>query len=223
MSDEKRQPILVSSVNTSRKYSLVIYGDTTGFSTFVQRTADDPNLHRAYLLNLYRIAFAYQAETGCFLKLLCDGFLAVHEFVDDNPPPVVLASIFNSLARVYDETKKTHSGLHHPRPGDFRITAAMGYVWALTLKTETPANCGADTCGLRSIHDYFGYPTILAKRMLEGSNRVPIMVCQAIKEILEEVEDAFDFRQLPVERRIPSGVFKEDMSAMWELRQKKKP
>ncbi len=219
----ERNPVTVKTVNTIRKYALVVYGDTSGFSTFVQRTADDPTLHRAYLLNLYRIVFDYQAKTNCFIKLLCDGFLAVHEFTDDNPSGAKLVEIANSLFSVYEETTKSNSGLHHPRPGDFRITAAMGYVWALTLTTETPDRCASETCDIRSIHDYFGYPTILAKRMLERSNRVPVMVCQAIKEVLGDVSDAFDVIHLPIERRIPPGVFKEDMATLWELRRKGKP
>lgn len=219
MTDEIPKFLFVNNVNTVRRYALVIYADTTGFSTFVQRTADDPNLHRAYLLNLYKVAFEYQAKSNCFLKLLCDGFLAVHEFDTDAPDSSDLIRIFECLCTVYSEVKANHSGLHHPRPGELRITAAMGYVWALTLTTKVPENCSLENCDMRAIHDYFGYPTILAKRMLEGSNRVPIMICQAIKESMEK--GPFEFLQLPVERRIPSGVFKEDMAALWELRRKK--
>jgi len=214
------KPISIINVNTERRYAVVAYGDTTSFSTFVQRTIDDPTIHRSYLLDLYQSSFKYQAATGCFLKLLCDGFLAVHEFADV-PPPAVVASLIEKLERIQTEVTAAGLKIQHPRPDLFRVTVAMGYVWALKLKTEIPEHCVAKNCDVTTIDDYFGYPTILAKRMLEGSHRTPIMICQTVKESVEPLMGhRYDFNPVPFERRIPSGVFKEDMASLWEIRRK---
>lgn len=211
------KPPFITHVDTSRRQSIVIFGDTVGFSNFARRTSDQPEIHRAYLLDLYNIAFQYQEETGAFLKLLCDGFMFVHEF-DAIPAANEIKNVLERVAHVQREVESAIRKVRYPRPDGFRTRVCMGITWAMRITRGAPEECAQEQCAYRYERDYFEYPTILAERMLHiRKHEVQLMCSQEIKEAVEGVESAFTFRKVPTERRVPDGIFKEDLENLWQF------
>lgn len=209
----------IKNVETKRREAVVVFCDTTGFSNFARRTADRPEVHTELLLSLYRRAHAYQVETKCFLKRECDGMMFVHVY-DRRPAADDVIGVLLAIERFQKDCEATIRAIPYPRPDGFLVRVTMGVVWEMTITKEAPTGCAMEHCGGLHEYDYWEYATILASRMLDSHKKEPRVCCQSVKEVAGRTRK-ITFSKLPRERRVPDGVFPEDMQDQWAFGSKR--
>jgi hypothetical protein len=210
----------VEEIQTSVGYPIIVFGDTTGFTRFLLRTIDNHNVSADYLRELYTEFCRFQAETDCYLKLECDGFISIHATTGhrDEKAAVQVLEACEGLASRVSEIIKV---VPYPRPGGFRIRIAGGRPsMDMRIFLKTSPTCEIRNCVARETHDTIGYSGVLADRMLRIYKTVPLMCCGAIYEMVAHAMPHFEFVNVPPDKRIPDGVFPEDIQNLWAFKRR---
>lgn len=205
-------PLTVKNVHIRRVPCLVVFGDTTGFSTFTRRSLETPKVVSRYCLNIYNEFFRFQRSTNGSMKLRGDGFLCVHPIVARKRKALTNYVLMQSI-KLQQDLDHIINKMNYPKPNGFRIRLSAGFVWRMTVKFDGKSNCQILNCAHNHFEDWIGYPLILAERMLKMDRDTALVCCQAVREAAGDSN--FDFKKLPIERRRPRGVFVEDVQDLY--------
>lgn len=209
----------ITDLDMTRRFGVVIWGDTTGYGVFARRTFDQPAHMKILTRDIYNAFLTMKTDIDCFLKLMGDGFMAVKEYEDD-PTPQQITEVLKAMAAMQNRCEEIVKSHRYPRPEGFRLGCAIGAVWRIETVMDRPDACSNPGCEISRMTDYVGYTVILGKRMIEMYRSVPLSCTQAIKEIAEETECGFEFEHLPPEQRSRGGVLEDDASTIWAFRRK---
>jgi len=203
--------LVVTNVTTKASHPIVVFGDTSGFTRFAQRTYENPKIVRDYLLKTINLYFDYERRTSGHLKLECDGFISFHDSTEKTKLPVT-KMVLRETEILYAKIMDVIRGLRYPRPDGYRISVADGPAWNVQINVNKPKS------GEITINDSYGYPGYLASRMQETHKSVSLKCSQGIYEMFEGRDEGIVFEQLKKDRRVPEGIFKEDWLTMWSYR-----
>jgi hypothetical protein len=207
----------VTSVTTKATHPIVVFGDTTGFTRFAQRTYENPSVVREYLLKTINLYFEYEARTKPkIIKLECDGFIAFHE-APEREKAALAQMILKETEILQGKAMNVIRDLQYPRPDGYRLSVSTGPAWEVEIKLDRPDQCGINDCTLGILRDSYGYSGYLASRMQETHKEIPLKCCQAIFELFEGHEEGFVYEKLPKDKRTPDGIFKEDWENLWSF------
>lgn len=197
-----------SHLEESRKHALIIVGDVTGFSRWARKCAEDPEAYRHFMADMYDAFLVYRDATGAFIKLVGDGFLAVHE-LEHGKEHQIAEEVFLQAFQLKKTIRHSIMGQMFPRPDGFRIRLVAGNVWKIVLRLEG-----------ETLVDYNGYWVNAPFRFTELSKEIPFVAHTSAVELLPPgfaEREKFIIRRLPPDARTPDGIDREDMAELWAL------
>lgn len=210
----------VERIETSVGYPIIVFGDTTGFTHFLLRTIDDRDVSTNYLRRLYDEFGRFQVETGGYIKLECDGFVGIHQ-TSSHRDEKTAVRVLEACERLETRVQALIKSIPYPRPEGFRIRIAGGRPsMDMKIMLNVPSTCEIGGCSARETHDTVGYAGVLADRMLRIYKTTPLICCGAIYEMAAHAMPTFEFIQVPLDKRIPEGVFPDDMKNLWAFKRR---
>lgn len=187
-----------------KKWVIVAFGDTTGFSSWSRRVEDDSTHFLRYMLPLARL-FTSLRDNETTVKKFGDGCMIVAETDDKYFVPTAMRIIKKAIT-LYHGAKKIRKDMRHPKPFEFRIRMLAGPAWMW-------ADHGEEI-------DYYG-KTINSARHLLAVAREESVLCHenVIERIPASVLAAarIKSRRLPPQECPAGNVDKEDLALLYRL------
>jgi len=141
-------------------------------------------------------------STGHFTKNLGDGYMQIIEIPNVKSTKKAL-QVLRAHLRFGKNVQKLIDTSPWPRPHGFRIRFSAGHVW----KKD-----GAET-------DYVGRYINMTHKLLMVHPEVKYVSHQSFVELMSKnaLKKHGKFVRLPSDRRIPEGILKTDISALWKF------
>lgn len=184
--------------------AIIVFGDIRGFSVWEQ-SVTRPEIEFKPLMNRWdAMVDRFEADTGFYTKNLGDGYMQVIEL---SPNGHACAQAMNTFKKTMDLSMRVQRLIRNspwPRPAGFRVRVSAGHVW----KKQ-----GNKT-------DYVGRHVNLTHKLLRVSPEDEFVAHQSFVELMSRKQAdqiGAKFLKLEAERRIPDGVLKSDMNALWSL------
>jgi len=188
----------------------VIYGDTTGFTTWAKRGATSHEDKSAYIRQMYNEFRRYEYATGYHVKYLCDGFVAFKEMVRGHNCGGALCVLKTSY-ELQQRLEALIVKMRHPRPEGFRVRVACGMV----SKIWVPPIRKADR---RWKVEYVGFSPSLGDRILEVERGVGCICTEAVRQLLKPDVKSLQFERLLIKGPTPRGLDDEDMKELYAFK-----
>lgn len=185
--------------------AIVVFGDIRGFSVWEQ-SVTRPEIEFKPLMNCFdAMVDEFEAKTGYFTKNLGDGYMQIVELQADTHDCIPALRVLKETVKFATSVQTVIRKSPWPRPDGFRVRVSSGHVW----KKQ-----GNKT-------DYVGRHVNLAHKLLRVSPQTEFLAHQSFLELMarrQTHEIGVKFAKLPPDRRIPDGVLKADMNALWSFR-----
>lgn len=146
----------------------------------------------------------HEAATGWFTKNLGDGYMQVIELPTTGHTCTQALQVLQQTVAFASKIQTLIKKSPWPRPDGFRVRWTSGHVW----KRD-----GNKT-------DYVGRHVNLAHKLLRVSSEEEFISHQSFMELMSKRQSdgiGVKFIKLEPDRRVPEGVLKADMKALWSL------
>jgi class 3 adenylate cyclase len=197
-------------VSGKRAKIIVAFGDIVGFSDWTTLPLLTPERFKELMSKVYGEFVSFKGRTPYFTKALGDGIMFVQEL---NTPDdgARVESFMQDALELLRTMRPILSGGPSPRPGGFRIRAAVGIAWRLE------AGDLADPA--KKQIDYLGYPLNLAARLLAIEPDIELICHEGAKELIEHsVNLGPALSKVSTTTPAPKGVHPSDLAKLWKLR-----
>lgn len=172
----------ISPCREERVRAFVMFADTTGYTTWSNRSATSPEDKSVFNKAMYGEFLRFEKESGLDLKFLCDGFFAALEMCRGHNCGHAL-NLLKHAWRLQQNMEAIIATLRHPRPRGFRVRVACGMVSKMFLPPTSRKERRWRT-------EFIGESPILGKRLLEIAPETGCITTVAVRELLKGDSDA---------------------------------
>jgi class 3 adenylate cyclase len=193
-------------MKAERTRVIIAFSDITSFGPWARRA--EPDEFTTLMSKVYETFFDFQIQTGCVMKLLADGFLAVLPLHSRNDQKKIL-SFLKSISSLTAHVNKIIGRNPHPRPRGFRTRVVIGSAWKVTLR-------GGDV-------DFLGYQVNYCQRLLDvGRDGETLLASESVYDALGRTNRSnLKFRKIPIQGVTLSGVDPEDLRSVYAFKLKR--
>ena len=196
-----------------RKRVLIAFVDIIGFKDWTINPSNDQENFKDLIDKVYDEFEIYIAESGCDVKLLGDGLMAIMEIKDGFNYEISgsdIRDVHNCeiaaefLKKAYALTMKVSWIIKGfwPRPDGVRLRSTAGYVWKRLV-------------GQR--HEYIGHKVNLAKLLL-GVFPETLSICHgSTKEIIGDRDLGINFDRMEIPEESFRGLNDDDLSNLFSF------
>lgn len=191
-----------------RVHVIAAFGDMSGFGSYTQRITDDQTQIIPFLEAYDAIVADFKKRHTYFVKHTGDGFLCLA--ILSHRHAAATAAFLNDLWIVSKRINQMLKRTKYPRPMGFRIRVAAGHVYCSRVDGQI---------------DFRGYHINLASEMLEVEKKKGFLIHETAKQlmtskIIKRAGLRLSHVTAPLMRRVPDGIYREDMSVLYSLSKK---
>lgn len=197
-------------LSETRRHVVIVFGDVVGFKTWARKSVESPATFRKFMEQLYTAFLQFQKATGCYLKLIGDGMMAVMELQEGHEGEVA-EKAFTQAWHLKRVVRHAIIESHWPRPENFRVRLVAGNVWKVGVTFPNDQ---------RESVDYLGYYVNLCHKLLDVRPDLVCMAHQSAKELLPETarrEIGFGFERVTPNGGTTDGIDREDLDVLWSF------
>ncbi|MCG3204286.1 MAG: hypothetical protein KCHDKBKB_01001 [Elusimicrobia bacterium] len=200
-------------VQGRRIFAAVAFGDITRFQRWTNHPFLSAEKHTQFMVQLYDEFIRFRNGSGYFVKLLCDGLMAVQELPDEKKKASLTTKMLDHSQNLVGAVESLIKRLRYPRPDGFRVRVVAGDI--LKLEAIHP------TDKRKKQIDYAEYPVSLAHSLLEVEKDIPCICHESIREIIADdrlSKSLVDFLPVQEPAFCPEGINPDDLKSLWAFR-----
>lgn len=188
--------------------AIIVFGDIRGFSVWEQ-SVTRPEIEFKPLMNRFdAMVDQHETSTGWFTKNLGDGYMQIIELPSGHACKTAL-HVLRYTADFATKVSNTIRRSPWPRPDGFRVRFAAGHIWKKDGNKR----------------DYVGRHVNLTHKLLRVSPENEFLAHQSFVELMTKKQAdgiGAKFLKAETDRRVPDGILKADMKALWSLQRFKR-
>lgn len=184
--------------------AIIVFGDIRGFSVWEQAVTRPDEEFQPLMNRFDQMVAELRVNTGCFTKNLGDGFMQIIELPSKGHACHTALRVLKVHTKFGFAVQRMIDGSPWPRPEGFRVRFSAGHIW----KKD-----GDET-------DYVGRHVNMTHKLLRVAPGMKFVAHQSFIELVSRGQvkrQGARFSKLEPDRRIPDGILKADMNALWKL------
>lgn len=184
--------------------AIVVFGDIRGFSVWEQ-SVTRPEIEFKPLMNRFdAMVDQHEVATGYFTKNLGDGYMQIIELPASGHVCFTAIRVLQQTVEFSLKAQRLITKSPWPRPEGFRVRFSSGHIWKKDGNKK----------------DYVGRHVNLTHKLLRVTPEAEFVAHQSFIELMSRKQSdgiGAKFTKLEPDRRVPDGILKADMKALWSL------